>query len=160
MGNTPLWSPQLGDVSFPMTPTSIDGMVIGGTTPAAGTFTTVAVKGLLHNSVANPISIAATTDTFAGAVALTAQINVIGTVAVGASTAAPAALPSVVVASGAVISVFNQTTRSVAVWPQPLDIIDVVATSGPVIVGIGNRCNFIPVGTTHWISAQMGTTSA
>lgn len=38
-GKTWLWS-QLGDLLFPMTPTSIDGMTIGATTPEPGTFTT------------------------------------------------------------------------------------------------------------------------
>lgn len=37
-----LWSGQTGDISFPgLTPTSIDAMSIGHTTPAAGSFTTL-----------------------------------------------------------------------------------------------------------------------
>lgn len=32
----------IGDVVIPISPTTIDGMVIGGTTPAAGSFTTLA----------------------------------------------------------------------------------------------------------------------
>lgn len=157
MRNT-LFDTALGDVN------NIN-MPIGQSTAYAATVsvltaTSVSVKSLQAGSVANNIASAATTDTFAAAVALTAQVNAIGTVGVGASTAAPFALPSVAVALGAPITVLNQTTRSVAVWPQPLDIIDVVATSGPVILGIGHRCVYYPVGTTQWISAQMGVTSA
>lgn len=54
-GNTTLFSSTVGDVVFPITPTTMDGMVIGGTTPAAvttnalhldtGTKTATAVAG-------------------------------------------------------------------------------------------------------------------
>lgn len=42
-----LWSPAVGDVNFPgLAPDAIDGMTIGGTTPDAGTFTTLSSIGL------------------------------------------------------------------------------------------------------------------
>jgi hypothetical protein len=37
-GSTTLWSSSIGDIKLPITPTSIDGMVIGATTPEAATF--------------------------------------------------------------------------------------------------------------------------
>jgi hypothetical protein len=44
-GKTTLWSAPLGDVVFPMTPTSIDGMTIGATTPEPATVTTLHATG-------------------------------------------------------------------------------------------------------------------
>jgi hypothetical protein len=51
MTKTVLFSPSIGDVVFPMTPTSIDGMTIGANTPAAGTFTNVTANNILINQI-------------------------------------------------------------------------------------------------------------
>lgn len=45
-GKTTLFSSTTGDITFPITPTSIDGMVIGATTPAAGTFTALSATSI------------------------------------------------------------------------------------------------------------------
>lgn len=44
-GNTVLFSSSVGDVNFPITPDSIDGMTIGATNPAPATVTDLDVTG-------------------------------------------------------------------------------------------------------------------
>lgn len=44
-GNTVLWSSSIGDVSFPITPDSMDGVTIGETTPAPATVTDLHATG-------------------------------------------------------------------------------------------------------------------
>jgi hypothetical protein len=51
MTKTVLFSSPIGDVVFPMTPTSIDGMTIGANTPAAGTFTNVTASNVLNGVI-------------------------------------------------------------------------------------------------------------
>lgn len=62
-GNTALWSQQKGDLVFPFTPPTatnpgtVDNMVIGSGTPAAGTFTTLTASDQIR-STAGATSIA------------------------------------------------------------------------------------------------------
>lgn len=60
-GTTTLWSSAKGDVNFPITPTSIDSMAIGQTTPAPGAFSTLAVEqaGTFTLNGATPVTVAA-----------------------------------------------------------------------------------------------------
>lgn len=51
MTKTVLFSSPIGDVVFPITPTSMDGMTIGANTPAAGTFTNVTASDLSISTV-------------------------------------------------------------------------------------------------------------
>lgn len=44
-GKTTLFSSTIGDVTFPITPTSIDGMAIGSSAPAAVSATTLSATG-------------------------------------------------------------------------------------------------------------------
>lgn len=53
-GNTVLFSSKSGDIVFPITPTTIDGMAIGGTTPAAGSFTTLSASGQIRSTAGAP----------------------------------------------------------------------------------------------------------
>lgn len=49
-GESTLLNTQIGGENFPITPTSMDGMVIGGTTPAAGSFTTLAASSTVSGA--------------------------------------------------------------------------------------------------------------
>ena len=166
MRNT-LVDSNLGDVE------SIN-MPVGQSTPFAGNFTTVgATVGAFQSvSVSQPVTIAgnaplaavapsinltATTDTFAAAVAVTAVRNIV--VSASFTSGSPLALPSVATWLGSGIQVFNQTTQTVAVWPQPHDIIDTNVTGTAVLLDAGKRSDFYAVSTTGIISAQLGVTS-
>ena len=168
-GTSTVWLPAKGDVNFPITPTSIDGMAIGQSVPAAATVSVLTVQGNVTvggidlKSVNPTVSVTATTDTFAAAVALTAGINVVVTAAF--TSGSPVALPSVANWVGGVYTVFNSTTHTVAVWPQPGDQIDVLGTTVPDLLNAGLRANYYgiaaPNGTTSLgqiFSGQIGTT--
>jgi len=49
-GTTTLFSSKTGDINFPMTPTSIDGMTIGSTTPEPGAFTSLVASGAVSGA--------------------------------------------------------------------------------------------------------------
>jgi hypothetical protein len=72
-GRTILDVPSLGDVSFPITPTSIDGMAIGASVPAAGTFTTISASTFIAPTVI------ATTNVTVGNLAVTGTAAIAGT---------------------------------------------------------------------------------
>jgi hypothetical protein len=59
-GNTVLFSSKSGDVVFPLTPTTIDSMAIGQTTPAPGTFTDLKANAVIAGQVYNTDSQTAT----------------------------------------------------------------------------------------------------
>ena len=106
----------------------------------------------------NPsINIVATTNTFAAAITLTAAVNVIVSGAVASSS--PVVLPSAAIWLGGTISIFNQSTATVAVWMQPADVCDGKAAGTTVLLDAGKRCNYVAVSTTGIISEQMGVTS-
>lgn len=159
MKNT-LLDTNLGDV------TNIN-IPIGQTTPYAGTFTSVTVSAALTaNSLVvntpithgiNPSVAAGTTLTFTGAVAITSPVNIV--VSATFTSGSAVALPTVATWIGADYVIFNQTTHTVAVFPQPNDIIDVTTTGAPVLLDAGKRAQFWGVSTTAIISAQLGTTS-
>lgn len=179
-----IFSP-LGDVAVPISPTSMDGIVIGATTPAQGNFTgcnanyfvayqtvitpsvivsgTITLGGPILVPVQTSINVTATTNTYAAAQPLIAGLNVV----VSASATGPVALPSAATFVGGSVAVFNQSTHTVAVWPQPLDGIDALGTTAAILLDAGKRALFFgiagAVGTTTLgsiISAQMGVTSA
>jgi len=106
----------------------------------------------------NPsVGIPATTNSFAAAVALTSNNNVVTSCTF--TSGSPVALPSVATWLGGDMMVFNQTTMTVAVWPQPADHIDTTATGANVLLDAGKRCVFYAPGPTQIISAQLGATS-
>lgn len=151
MRNT-LVDSELGDVE------SIN-MPIGQSTPFPGSFTavTVGAVGGVAESWAPSIGIPATTNSFAAAVALTAANNVVTSVTF--TSGSPVALPSVATWQGGAINVFNQTTMTVGVWPQPADHIDALPASSGVLLDAGKRCTFYAPTATQIISAQLGVTS-
>ncbi|MGO9304224.1 MAG: hypothetical protein ACLP3R_11170 [Candidatus Korobacteraceae bacterium] len=184
-GKTILNVPGIGDVAIPITPSSMDGMVIGASVPTTGNFTvlgattvvafgqviapsiivsgTVTLGGPVLVPVQTSINITATTNSLAAATPLVAGLNVV----VSVSGTGPVALPSAATFVGGSIAVFNQSTHTVAVWPQPLDGIDALGTTAAILLDSGKRALFFgiagAVGTTTLgsiISAQMGTTSA
>ena len=98
---------------------TIDGTAIGGGTPAAGSLTTLTLSGALTQSVTDSIT-AGTTQTQAGATALTADINrvtVVGTDGDGVK------LPTA--AAGKRITIINaDSTEGLQVWPASSDTIN------------------------------------
>lgn len=122
--NTVLWSSSKGDVNFPISPTTIDGMTIGATTPAAGTFTaitsdtgtkTAAATGTTTatatlNKSAGVITSAALTTAAAGTYTLTltnsaiaAADQVMASVANGTSSTGIPAITTVTPGAGSVV---------------------------------------------------------
>lgn len=85
-----LFSAPTGDINFPgLTPTTIDNMAIGGTTPAAGAFTTASTTGLATLASAKVDTGTKTAAATAGAATLAKNAGVITsealTTAAGAS---------------------------------------------------------------------------
>ncbi len=179
-GRTVFDVPSLGDVSIPITPTSMDGMVIGASVPAAGTFTTISALGNLavtgSVTVSGPVTVAGnltvggyeansinptviagiSTSTFSAAVALTAMINII--VSASGTSACPVALPSVaVVGVGAQVIVMNRGTHTVGVWPQPLDTFDGGSAGTAYALATSGGGIWIAASTTGWVTAVLGT---
>lgn len=214
-GRTVFDVPSLGDVSIPITPTSIDNMVIGASVPAAGTFTTIiastvvagtvvasniaipdniTVTGTLNAAnvtatavVASTLTVTAVTGpvtvsgnvivsggylsetinpsitagsvgaTWASGVALTAQINIVVT-SPNPSTTSAVALPSVAVAGfGTIIQVLNRSTKTVGVWPSPLDTFDGGATGTVYLIVPSSGGVWIAASATGWVTNVLGT---
>ena len=106
----------------------------------------------------NPsINITVTANNFTAAVSITAALNVIVSGSVPSSS--PVVLPSAALWLGGTISIFNQSTVTVAVWMQPADVCDGKAAGTTALLDAGKRANFVAVSTTGIISEQMGTTS-
>jgi len=129
---TSVWSGQIGDTS------NVSATVI-------------------TNSVLPAIT-AGTTHTLAGAVPLTAQINVI---AVCATIADAVALPSAGAGMiGDSFIVFNNGAAAAAVWPQAADKIDGGTAGTAVVLTQAKRCIYYCTSLNNWISAQLGVVSA
>ena len=154
-GNTTVWSSNKGDVS------SLDGIVMGAGTPAAGTFTSVSSNTtvLTGGLVASVTGITAgTTHTLAGAVPLTGAINV---VTVCATSADAVSLPSASAALvGSSILVFNNGAAAAAVWPLLADKIDGGTAGAAVVLTNAKRCEYYCTAVNNWVSAQLGVVSA
>ena len=52
--NTVLWSSAKGDITFPITPTTMDGITIGATAPAPGAFTSLNASGQITSTAGAP----------------------------------------------------------------------------------------------------------
>ena len=119
---------------------------------------TVTVGGLGILYACNPsINLSTATSAFVAAYALTAAVNVI--ISNSFTSAGPVSLPTVANWLGGEITVLNQCTSSVAVWPQPNDIIDTTATGAYIHLDSGKRASFFAVSATGIISAQWGATA-
>lgn len=127
---TTVWSPQIGDTS------NVSATVISYSVLPAIT--------------------ASTTHTLAGAVPLTAQINVIAVAGASDAVALPSAATAIV---GDSIVVINLGAAAAAVWPQAADKIDAASTGVAVVLGIGKRAIFYCVAPNQWYSIAGVATS-
>lgn len=125
---------------------------IGGTTPAAGAFTTLSATGLTSLATATTISAAGTTRS--NATALTKTINKLTTVASGTGVILPAS------AVGQIVIIENGGANAVQVYGAGSDTIDTVAGSTGVVLTNAKRCLYICVAANTYISAQLGVISA
>lgn len=152
-----------------LTQGTIDGVAIGGATPAAGAFTTLSASGaaalaalaattivasgkVTLGSVGNALVAAGTTR--ADALQLVNQTNQLGTVASGTGAILPAA------AVGDVCFVFNAGASAAKIYGAGSDTIDGAAAATGVTLTNAKRAMFICVAAATWISAQLGVVAA
>lgn len=137
---------------------TINGTAIGGTTPAAGAFTSLSASGNLTTtgnsirSVAATVSAAGTSQ--ATATALTADINDVTTVGSGSGVRLPTAI------AGMKITVFSDGANNLLVYPATGATIDAASANTAVTLSSTKRCDYIALSSTAWRSAQLGATSA
>lgn len=129
--------------------------VIGGTTPAAGTFTSTTTTGIDTVSVANALT-ASTTQTRVGGTALTKRLNRITTCAnAGDAVTLPALSP------GQSVDVYNDGAAAASVFPNGAsDTIDGGAGGAAVTLTNAKRCRYTCFAANTIISAQLGVVSA
>lgn len=133
---------------------TFDG-VVGGTTPAAGTFTTVTTSGVNTRSLANALT-ASTTQTRVGGLALTKAVNRVTTVA---NSGDAVTLPAL--AAGQSVIVINDGANPAKVFPNGAsDTIDGGAGGAAVTLTNAKKAEFICVAANTIISAQLGAVSA
>ena len=157
---SPLMAVQNADAVV-VTGGTINGTAIGGTTAAAGAFTTVtasgniASSGYVSGSVGNALTAVGTNR--ATSLALVAQVNNITSAA--ASTGVT--LPTVAsVGIGAVVIIFNGGASAITVYGAGSDTIDAVAATTGVPLTNAKRCAYYAVAAATWVSAQLGVVSA
>lgn len=152
-----------------ITGSTVNSSVIGGTTPAAGTFTTLAstglatlasaavtanltVSGYVLRSVGNALTAAG--NNRATALVLAKEVNNITTAA--ASTGA--LLPTGVI--GMRITIFNAGANAIQVYANGSETIDGTAGSTGVALTNAKRCDYFFTAANTWVSAQLGVVSA
>lgn len=108
--------------------------------------------GLADRNAGSALTAAGTTR--ADALALTKQINNIGTAAASTGVVLPAATV------GQIVTVFNSGANPIKVYGAGSDTIDGTAGSTGVTLTNANRCMYICVAAATWLSAQMGVASA
>ena len=148
-----------------ITGTTIDNSVIGGTTPAAGAFTTIAGTAItatylttsefVNLSAATGLTAAGTTR--ATALALTKQLNNVTTAA--ASTGV-ILVPSATVGVGGFVRVWNNGANPIKVYAAGTDTIDGTAGSTGVTLTNAHAADFTLVASGAFLSNQLGATSA
>ena len=133
---------------------TFDG-IVGSTTPAAATVTTLTSTGVNTESVANALT-ASTTQTRAGGTALTHAINCITTCAnSGDAVTLPALSP------GQSEVVYNDGAHPASVFPNGgSDTIDGGSGGASVALANAKRCRYTCVAANTIISAQLGAVSA
>jgi hypothetical protein len=161
--------------------TTIDGMVIGGTTTAAGSFTTLAASSVAATGAVTGASVAAT-----GAVTGTATITAAGvplgsgnTRAAGLTsgpTTITARMTNVTTADATHIAVILPTgvagderlvynsggasAQTITIYCQGTDTIDGGSAGGTVTLTVAHRgAKFFCVATNTWISSLIGAVS-
>ena len=127
----------------------------GLTSAAVGSFSKLNALVSLTLGVSTGLT-ASTTQTRAGALALTEIVNNIGTVATsGNAVGLPAAV------AGTAVIVFNGGANPAAVFPAAAaDTIDGGSAGASVTLTNAKRAWFFCVATGTWISAQLGVVSA
>lgn len=99
-------------------------------------------NGFTYLGVDNNITAAGSTQSTA--TALTKQINVIATVAIGQGVKLPDA------ATGFMITLINTTNNPVNIYPYSGDQIDSLSANVPYILGAKARLQFVATSTTQW----------
>lgn len=133
---------------------TFDG-VIGGNTPAEGTFTDIITSGIDTVSVGNALS-ASATQTRAGGTAMTKRVNRFTTVA---SSGNAGTLPALAV--GQSVEVYNDGANPMSVFPNGAsNTIDGGSGGAAVTLTNTKRARFTCVATNTIISAQLGAVSA
>lgn len=103
----------------------------------------------ITNSVTTGIT-ASTTQSLAGSVPLTSQINVITVCAtLGNAVSLPSAALGIV---GDSVVVINKGAAAAGVYPQTADAIDALSAGTSIGVGIGKRAIFYCTGLNAWAS--------
>jgi hypothetical protein len=153
VGNTVLFSSKTGDITFPITPTSADGMTIGATTPAPATVSTLNVGPI---PVANGNTIAA--NTTSSPTPITAETTSVTT---ADSTHIAVILPTGVVGdSRLVYNTAGGTSETISIYCQSTDKIDGGSAGGNVTLTAAHRAAwFYCVAANSWISALVGAVS-
>lgn len=148
VANIVLWSPQIGDVRFPITPTTIDGMVIGGTTPAAVHATDLDATGTVGGvgvtaRFASPGPIGNTTpSTVAGTTLSTTGLATLASTQVdtGTKTATAVAGAATLNKNAGVVTSEALTTAGLADYTLTLTN-SAIAAADQVMVNVGNGTN-------------------
>lgn len=146
---------QAGQSAAAITGGTIDATVIGGTTPAAGSFTNLSSSGYFRESVGNALTAVGTNR--ATALQLAAQINNVTTAAASTGVSLPAGSS---IGIGATIYVYNAGANPIQVYGLGSDTIDGVAGATGVPLANAKRCGYTLVAANTFISAQLGAVSA
>jgi hypothetical protein len=133
---------------------TIDGAVIGGTTPAAATFSSITTSALNTPSVAAGLT-ASVTQTQVGALALTKQTNQISTCAHSGDAVRLAALTP-----GQYQDVYNDGANPMSVFPATSGNIDGAGANAAVTLTNAKRCRFTCMAANVIESAQFGVAAA
>lgn len=142
-------------VPLAITGSTIDNSVIGGTTPAAGTFTNANATGYLSGSVGNALTAIGTNK--ATSLALTKQTNNITSAGSGTGVTLPTVAS---VGIGGWVIIFSGGANAIQVYGGGSDTIDGAAAATGVPLTNTKRCIYYAVAAATWISAQLGVVSA
>lgn len=132
---------------------TIDGTVIGGITPAAGTFTALGATGLVNESAGTGLTASGTNQ--GTALALTKNINNVTTVASSTGVALPAPV------AGMKVVVINAGANTLAIYGHGSDTIDGTAGATGTTLSVAHRiATFYAVSSSAWISSLGGAVSS
>lgn len=136
-----------GTIRLEVTATGINGTPIGATTAATGRFTTLMHTGFLLRSLAAGLT-AGTTNTQAGALGLTASVNIITTAASNSAVRLPNAAPAS--GSAAEIIVRNQGVNAVNCYPPSSGAINALAANASISIPAGTTMRFGQTSNTQY----------
>lgn len=120
---------------------------IGNTTPAPGTFTTLTHTGFLLRSMATGLT-ASTTNTQAGALGLTASVNIVTTAATNSAVRLPNAAPAT--GTAAEIMVRNNGANAMNCFPPTNGIINSLAANAAISIPAGTAMRFVQTSATQY----------